>query len=149
MNVHHAKGFTLVELTLVVGIISVLATIAIPAYQNYIHEARLLEVPVTARPVLESVNAYYLETGRFPSNNAEAGLPEPSALAGKLVRSVSVDHGAIRVRYESRGDTGEVVYYPAINSAFPQQLPIWITDTRLAVEGLTIVGLEESNNAQE
>ncbi|MDQ0010179.1 type IV pilus assembly protein PilA [Luteibacter jiangsuensis] len=85
------KGFTLIELMIVVAIIAILAAIAIPQYQNYIIRTQVSEGMNLADGAKTAVAEFYNNTGRFPSKNESAGLPQAASISGKYV--VSVDAG--------------------------------------------------------
>lgn len=68
------KGFTLIELMIVVAIIGILAAVAIPAYQDYTIRAKLSEVMVVGSAAKTTVSEYYLSTGSMPASTSDAGL---------------------------------------------------------------------------
>ena len=67
------KGFTLIELMIVVAIIGILAAIAIPAYSDYTERAKVSELVTIASACKASVSEYYQAQGIFPNNNETAG----------------------------------------------------------------------------
>lgn len=86
-------GFTLIELMIVVAIIGVLASIAVPQYQNYVGRAQVSEALNLMSPAKIAISEYYVTRGEFPTTNEQAGLSEPSQMSGKYVASVDVSPG--------------------------------------------------------
>lgn len=94
------KGFTLIELMIVVAIIGILAAIAIPAYQDYTIRAQVTEGLNLAGAVKASIAETYSQTGAWPANLAALGIN--SAPSGKYVQTVSiVNAGVISILYSS------------------------------------------------
>lgn len=92
-------GFTLIELMIVVAIIGILASIAIPAYQDYTIRAQVVESFSITGELKQSIADYYKDRGRFPANNQEAGVPAPEHLIGNYITKVEVVDGAMHVEF--------------------------------------------------
>ena len=84
------KGFTLIELMIVVAIIGILAAIAIPQYQNYVARAQVAEALALASGAKTAVAEYRSTTGEWPDDNADAGLADPTEITGKHVASLVI-----------------------------------------------------------
>ena len=88
------KGFTLIELMIVIAIIGILAAIAIPAYQNYTKKAKFSEVVLAASSVKTAVDTCYQTDGAGILTNcdeeAEIGANLAGAANGKNVASVTI-----------------------------------------------------------
>ncbi|MCK5770052.1 pilin, partial [Algiphilus sp.] len=105
-----ARGFTLLELMIVVTVVGILAAIAIPAYQNYVVRAKVSEGFAFASAAKAAVAEAWIVDGRLPESNAEAGLSEPDVLGGNHVRSVEVlEGGVIRITFGVRPIRDETV----------------------------------------
>ena len=89
------KGFTLIELMIVVAIIGILAAIALPAYQDYTARAQVSEALILADGQKGAVTEYYADKGAFPADNAAAGIASSTAISGKYVASVNIASGVI------------------------------------------------------
>ena len=98
------KGFTLIELMIVVAIIGILAAIAIPAYQDYTIRGQVSEGLTLAASAKAAISEYYAQTGRAPATRVEAGLgatDQPLDTQGNYVQSLAVANGVITVTYSS------------------------------------------------
>jgi len=94
------KGFTLIELMIVVAIIGILAAIAIPAYQDYTIRAQVSEGMNLAAAAKAAVAETFLNRGTAPVNREEAGMTNTDTdTQGKYVASIGVDNGSIVITY--------------------------------------------------
>ncbi|ENS6833896.1 pilin, partial [Neisseria gonorrhoeae] len=89
------KGFTLIELMIVIAIVGILAAVALPAYQDYTARAQVSEAILLAEGQKSAVTEYYLNHGTWPENNTSAGVASPAEIKGKYVESVTVAKGVV------------------------------------------------------
>ncbi|HEZ4702980.1 TPA: pilin [Neisseria meningitidis] len=103
------KGFTLIELMIVIAIVGILAAVALPAYQDYTARAQVSEAILLAEGQKSAVTEYYLNHGEWPANNSSAGVAtSPSDIKGKYVQSVTVANGVVTATMLSSGVNKEI-----------------------------------------
>ena len=98
-------GFTLIELMIVVGIIGILAAVAIPAYQNYTIRAQVTEGLNLARPLQVGIAESFASTGSWPANLNAAGGNAATPPSGKYVTRITLNRGLIVITYGGQSHT--------------------------------------------
>ncbi|ENW2297203.1 pilin [Neisseria gonorrhoeae] len=103
------KGFTLIELMIVIAIVGILAAVALPAYQDYTARAQVSEAILLAEGQKSAVTEYYLNNGKWPADNGAAGVASsPTDIKGKYVKEVKVENGVVTATMKSDGVNKEI-----------------------------------------
>ncbi|MBH2238415.1 pilin [Neisseria meningitidis] len=102
------KGFTLIELMIVIAIVGILAAVALPAYQDYTARAQVSEAILLAEGQKSAVTEYYLNHGIWPGDNTSAGVATSTDIKGKYVQSVTVANGVITAQMASSNVNNEI-----------------------------------------
>ncbi|HEZ2273750.1 TPA: pilin [Neisseria meningitidis] len=102
------KGFTLIELMIVIAIVGILAAVALPAYQDYTARAQVSEAILLAEGQKSAVTEYYLNHGIWPGDNNSAGVATSTDIKGKYVQKVEVKNGVVTATMLSSGVNKEI-----------------------------------------
>jgi len=94
------KGFSLMELMIVLAIVAILTAIGVPAYQTYTTRAKFAEVFSLSSPAQLAVAEYQQTTGEWPQDNEQAGLTAPTDITGNYVGSVAIQNHQILITFK-------------------------------------------------
>lgn len=96
---HTARGFTLIELMIVIAIIGILAAIAIPAYQAYLARSQMTELLQLAAGQETKVAEVVWTIGTVNGvNSGTYGLPSAASTTGRYTASVTITNGVIQAK---------------------------------------------------
>jgi type IV pilus assembly protein PilA len=129
------KGFTLIELMIVVAIIGILAAIAIPAYQDYTIRAQVTEGLNLMSDLKAGVAEWYAQEGTWP-DLADLGIAAAADKAGKYVSAINITDGTITSTFglQANGNiNGDFLSLKPLVS--PNNDVIWVCGTRAAPAG--------------
>ena len=94
---HQSNGFTLIEVLIVLAIVAILLTLAIPNTSNRITQQRIhdtIQLVAMYQPMIEK---YYHLNNRFPNNHQDINLPEPDHIIGHYLQATEIQSGSIHL----------------------------------------------------
>ena len=101
------KGFTLIELMIVVAIIGILAAVALPAYQDYTVRAKLSEVVLGASAMKNNVAEFYQVNNKMPANTSIPAVSQLSKYVDNVAYSKNSDTEGL-ITATTRGTTSSL-----------------------------------------
>lgn len=119
------QGFTFIELLIVVQIIAILAAVAIPAYQDYVQRAKVIEGFMLAAPLKKAIESFYAERGYLPANEQQLALPQAN-WHGQQDGQIHVEQGRLLFSFHlGTDDRLEFRLEPQINPQYPVRISHW------------------------
>jgi type IV pilus assembly protein PilA len=144
MTPYNSRGFTLIEPMIVIAIIGILTTMAVPSYQDRVIRSQIEEAFTLAEIARAGISECYKTRKAMPKNNMEAGLPAPEKIIGNYVTGLSVTDGVIDIRLGNRINANvkgkTVTIRPAVVKDEPRVPIAWVYAYAGVPNGMTVLG---------
>lgn len=144
-----SRGFTLIELMIVIAILGMMATLALPSYLDRVVRAQVGEGMQLTEFVRQAVQESWRRNGRLPKDNAAAGLPPGDMIVGNYVARVDLEDGAVSITYGQRSNrylTGKrLTLRPAVVEAHLAVPIAWVCGTASVPERMKVRGADRTD----
>ena len=146
-----AAGFTLIELMVAVAVVAILATLALPSVQAPFVRQQVVDSSALINVAKAAVNGKWTVDKKLPLDNAEAGLPEADKLVGNYVTSVTVEGGAVHVRFGNQANgaiNGKTLSFrPAVVDSAPMVPIAWVCGPAATPDRMSAKGVDRTDVA--
>ena len=143
------SGFTLIEMMVVIGVVAILALMAVPSFQEKIVRDQIVEALPLADIAKAPVAASWSLGLPLPDSNEAAGLPPADKIVSNLVSSVSVQGGAINVTFGNHANSAIKGKLLTIRPAVVADAPIvpvaWVCGNSTPPDKMTVKGENRTN----
>jgi type IV pilus assembly protein PilA len=144
-----AAGYTMIEVMMVVGVVAILALMAMPSYMEKIVRDQIVEAMPLADLAKGPVAAAWAAGAPLPANNAAAGLPAADKIVGNLVSSTQVQDGAIHLTFGNRANgtiRGKILTLrPAVVADAPIVPVAWVCGNAPPPDKMTVKGINRTD----
>ena len=138
------KGFTLIEMMVVVAIIAILAVIALPSPDPAIARKQVIESMQLVEDYQKLVTFYHKSAQVFLKNNQEAGIPAADKLLGNYVDRIDLQDGAFHLHFGNKAHPSiknkTLSIQPIMVSGSPESPISWICGKAAVPAGMKAVG---------
>ena len=155
VQITHARerGFTWIELLLVLAVAAILALMSIPAMHEGVVRKQVKEAMAIADAAKPAVQAAWGLTGEMPADNKAAGLPEPAKIIGSYVSSVGVEEGAITLVFGNNASKvlhgRKLTLRPAVVPDEPLVPIAWLCHAINVPKGMEVKGRDQTDLTPE
>jgi type IV pilus assembly protein PilA len=148
-NADASCGFSMIELVMVMAVIAILALIAIPTLLDRNVQQQVQEGISLANLARNGVNAFYGAKNEMPNSNEDAGVPPKEKLVSNVVSEISVDGGAVTIKFGNNVNSSIVgkrlTLRPAIVKDAPTVPIAWLCNNTPVPNGMTAMGTNRTD----
>jgi type IV pilus assembly protein PilA len=143
------RAFTLIEMMVVVAMVGIMATMALPTYHDRVIRTQIEEALALSDIAKQAISEYFERTRRFPRDNRQAMIPPSDKLIGNFVKGIRIQDGAIHVtlgnRVNAHVNSKVITLRPAMVDGSPQSPISWLCGYAQPVSGMTGVGSNKTS----
>ena len=143
------RGFSMIEMMVVIGVVAILALMAMPSYQDKFSRDQIAEALPLADVAKGPVAASWAIAQSFPADNAAAGLPVADKIVNNYIGSVAIEGGAINITFGNRANRvilGKILTLrPAVVEDAPVVPVTWVCGYATGPGKMTIKGANKTN----
>ena len=148
----YTLGFSLLEIMIVIAIIAIIATLAIPSQTGAITQKRIIESIELVEPYKAQILAYYRShAGEFPDNNEDAGLPVADKIIGNYIEKMEIREGVMHLYLGQKMPKKLHHKILSIRPVFVKDSPnspvSWVCGLNETPDGMTAAGTNLTNIA--
>jgi type IV pilus assembly protein PilA len=143
------RGFSMIELMVVLAVVAILAMIAVPNLQDRVIRGQIVEAAKLADVAKDPVALGWKLTRALAADNAAAGLPAPERIVSNLVSAVTVEGGAVHLTFGNSANAAlrgkRLSFRPAVVDD-AQVVPVtWVCAWASAPPPMTIHGTNRTD----
>ena len=144
-----SRGYSMIEIMMVVGVVAILALMAMPSYMEKIVRDQIIEGMPLADLAKGPIAAAWAAGLPLPANNEAAGLPSADKVVSNMVSSTLVQDGAIHITFGNRANNsikGKILSLrPAVVSDAPIVPVAWVCGNAAAPDKMTVKGVNKTD----
>ncbi len=143
------RGFTMIEMLVILAIVAILLLMALPSYQDKFIRDQVAEALPLADIAKAPVAAAWTAKQTLPGDNAAAALPPAEKIVNNFISSVAVENGAVHITFGNRVNSqikGKVLSLrPAVVEDAPIVPVTWVCGYAAAPDQMTVKGENRTN----